>query len=65
MGYCTTGWNTKISAHKTNYGVRIDYVLVTPGLLPWIKASNIQLSIKGSDHCPVFVLVTLVCRSQK
>jgi AP endonuclease-2 len=30
-------------------------VLVTPGLLPWIKASDIQPSIKGSDHCPVFV----------
>ena len=30
-------------------------MLVTPGLLPWIKASDIQASIKGSDHCPVFV----------
>jgi AP endonuclease-2 len=30
-------------------------VLVTQGLLPWIKASDIQPSIKGSDHCPVFV----------
>ncbi len=54
-GRCATGWNTKISARETNYGTRIDYVLVTPGLLPWIKASDIQPSIKGSDHCPVFV----------
>ena len=23
--------------------------------MPWIKASDIQPSIKGSDHCPVFV----------
>jgi AP endonuclease 2 len=30
-------------------------VLVTPGLLPWIKAGDIQPSIKGSDHCPIFV----------
>jgi AP endonuclease-2 len=30
-------------------------VLVTAGLLPWIKAADIQPSIKGSDHCPVFV----------
>ena len=30
-------------------------MLVTQGLLPWIKASDIQPSIKGSDHCPVFV----------
>jgi AP endonuclease 2 len=49
------GWNTKISARETNYGTRIDYVLVTPGLLPWLKAGDIQPSIKGSDHCPVFV----------
>jgi len=49
------GWNTKISARENNYGTRIDYVLVTPGLLPWIKAGDIQPSIKGSDHCPVFV----------
>ena len=50
-----SGWNTKISARETNYGTRIDYVLVTPGLLPWIKAGDILPSIKGSDHCPVFV----------
>ena len=49
------GWNTKISARETNYGTRIDYVLVTPGVFPWIKAGDIQPSIKGSDHCPVFV----------
>jgi AP endonuclease-2 len=49
------GWNTKISARETNYGTRIDYVLVTPGLIPWVKAADIQPSIKGSDHCPVFV----------
>ena len=23
--------------------------------MPWIKAADIQPSIKGSDHCPVFV----------
>jgi AP endonuclease 2 len=52
-----SGWNTKISAREANYGTRIDYVLVTPGLMPWIKAADIQPStgIKGSDHCPIFV----------
>jgi len=50
-----TGWNTKISARETNYGTRIDYVLITPGLLPWVKDGNIQPSIKGSDHCPVYI----------
>ncbi|KAJ7719699.1 Endonuclease/exonuclease/phosphatase [Mycena maculata] len=50
-----TCWNTKISARESNYGTRIDYILVTPGLLPWVKAADIQPEIKGSDHCPVFI----------
>ncbi|KAJ7817709.1 DNase I-like protein [Mycena olivaceomarginata] len=50
-----TCWNTKISARESNYGTRIDYILVTPGLLPWIQDADIQPEIKGSDHCPVFI----------
>ena len=49
------GWNTKISARESNYGTRIDFILVTPNLIPWIAAADIQPEIKGSDHCPVFV----------
>ncbi|EDR06754.1 uncharacterized protein LACBIDRAFT_299606 [Laccaria bicolor S238N-H82] len=50
-----TCWNTKISARDSNYGTRIDYILITRGLLPWVKAADIQPLIKGSDHCPVYV----------
>ncbi|KAF8627308.1 hypothetical protein AX15_004439 [Amanita polypyramis BW_CC] len=50
-----TCWNTKLSARESNYGTRIDYILTTKGLVPWIKAADIQRDIKGSDHCPVFV----------
>ncbi|KAJ3853459.1 Endonuclease/exonuclease/phosphatase [Lentinula lateritia] len=50
-----TCWNTKLSARASNYGTRIDYILVTPGLLPWIKAADIEPTIKGSDHCPVWI----------
>ncbi|KIJ65299.1 hypothetical protein HYDPIDRAFT_111231 [Hydnomerulius pinastri MD-312] len=50
-----TCWNTKISARETNYGTRVDYILVTSGMLPWIKHGDIQPSFKGSDHCPIFV----------
>jgi AP endonuclease-2 len=53
--FFVSGWNTKLSARETNYGTRIDYILVTPGLIPWIKAANIQPEIKGSDHCPVYI----------
>ena len=49
------GWNTKISARESNYGTRIDFILITPRLIPWISAADIQPHIKGSDHCPVFV----------
>ena len=51
----TLGWNTKISARASNYGTRIDYILLTKGLLPWFKHGDIMPSIKGSDHCPVYV----------
>lgn len=49
------GWNTKIQARDNNYGTRIDYILVTRGLLPWVKGGDIQASIRGSDHCPVYI----------
>ncbi|KAH8917545.1 DNase I-like protein, partial [Atractiella rhizophila] len=48
-----TCWNTKIDARASNYGTRIDYILVTHGLLPWIDGCDILPNIKGSDHCPV------------
>ncbi|KAF9808206.1 hypothetical protein IEO21_07948 [Rhodonia placenta] len=50
-----TCWNTKLQARETNYGARIDYVLATKGLLPWIKHGDIQASLKGSDHCPIYI----------
>ncbi|WOO81987.1 DNA-(apurinic or apyrimidinic site) lyase 2 [Vanrija pseudolonga] len=50
-----TCWNTKIDARPANYGSRIDYVLCTPGLRPWIKGGDIDASVHGSDHCPVYI----------
>ncbi|KAJ1587419.1 hypothetical protein NDA12_000517 [Ustilago hordei] len=50
-----TCWNTLIDARPANYGVRLDYTLVTEGLLPWIKGADIQADVYGSDHCPVYV----------
>lgn len=50
-----TGWNTKLDARASNYGSRIDYILVTPSLLPWVAHSDIQQEIYGSDHCPVYL----------
>ena len=50
-----SGWNQKIGARATNYGTRIDYFLLTKGLLRWFKDGDIQPTIKGSDHCPVYI----------
>jgi AP endonuclease-2 len=50
-----TGWNTKIDARPSNFGTRLDYILVTPGLLPWVNFSDIQAKVVGSDHCPVYI----------
>ncbi|KAJ1306827.1 hypothetical protein OPQ81_007813 [Rhizoctonia solani] len=50
-----TCWDTRTNARESNYGTRIDYILITKGLLPWLKHGNIQPEIRGSDHCPVFI----------
>ncbi|CAE6506017.1 unnamed protein product [Rhizoctonia solani] len=50
-----TCWDTRTNARESNYGTRIDYVLITKGLLPWFKHGDIQPDIRGSDHCPVFI----------
>ncbi|KAJ3122470.1 Class II abasic (AP) endonuclease [Nowakowskiella sp. JEL0407] len=48
-----TCWNTLINARASNYGTRIDYILVTPNLLKFFTSCEIQSWILGSDHCPV------------
>lgn len=50
-----TCWSTLINARPSNYGTRIDYTLVSPGLRDWVKAADIQNDVPGSDHCPVWV----------
>ncbi|KAJ3295508.1 Class II abasic (AP) endonuclease [Rhizoclosmatium sp. JEL0117] len=48
-----TCWNTLIDARRANFGTRLDYILVSPGLLPWFSACDIRPDVMGSDHCPV------------
>ncbi|KAK4701301.1 AP endonuclease 2, partial [Phenoliferia sp. Uapishka_3] len=50
-----TCWNTKIDARPSNYGTRLDYLLITPGLLPWVRDADILPLVMGSDHCPAYV----------
>ncbi|KAG0250084.1 Class II abasic (AP) endonuclease [Mortierella polycephala] len=48
-----TCWNTKIEARPSNYGTRLDYILVSKGLVPWFKSCDRKPDVMGSDHCPV------------
>ncbi|GIY15445.1 DNA-(apurinic or apyrimidinic site) endonuclease 2 [Caerostris darwini] len=48
-----TCWNTKTGARATNYGTRIDYILVSSNLIPLLDNCEILSDYHGSDHCPV------------
>ena len=50
-----TCWNTKLGCRKTNYGTRLDYVLVNRRLVDedLLSGCDIHPDVEGSDHCPV------------
>lgn len=52
-----TCWDTKKNARPGNYGSRIDYILCTDDIKPWLTDANIQEGLLGSDHCPVFAVL--------
>ncbi|GJN89796.1 hypothetical protein Rhopal_002785-T1 [Rhodotorula paludigena] len=49
-----TNWSSE-KLRQQNKGSRVDHVLVTPGLLPWVKDVAIRRDIHGSDHAPVML----------
>ncbi|MFH4976367.1 hypothetical protein AB6A40_003076 [Gnathostoma spinigerum] len=53
--YCYTVWNTQTGARATNYGTRVDYILVDQKSfeLGIIRNCWHATSFQGSDHCPV------------
>jgi exodeoxyribonuclease-3 len=50
-----TFWETRVDARSQNLGWRIDYVVVSQGLLEQLLDAWISPQIFGSDHCPVGV----------
>ncbi|MGD8861320.1 MAG: exodeoxyribonuclease III [Myxococcales bacterium] len=50
-----TWWSQRKGVRERNVGWRIDYVLVSPGALPFVQAAKILPHVYGSDHCPVGV----------
>ena len=50
-----TWWSQRAGVRAKNVGWRIDYVLASAGLLPFVRRAFIHPQVLGSDHCPVGV----------
>lgn len=49
-----TVWNTLKNTRPSNFGSRIDFILVSDKWKNKIRDGNILPEVMGSDHCPVF-----------
>jgi len=47
-------WDMKTRARERNVGWRIDYIYVSPDLIPAIRRVGVMSDVTGSDHCPVW-----------
>lgn len=54
-----TWWSHWGAARERNVGWRIDYVMASNDLKPFIKKAAIHADILGSDHCPVSIDIAL------
>lgn len=54
-----TWWSHFGGARERNVGWRIDYVMVSPQLRPFLAAARIHPTVYGSDHCPVSITLNL------
>ncbi len=50
-------WSYRGGARDKNVGWRIDYFLVSNAFLPRVSESFILNDVKGSDHCPVGIVI--------
>lgn len=48
-----TYWSYRFRARERNTGWRIDYFLVSSGLVDKIRSVKIYSEVLGSDHCPI------------
>lgn len=46
-------WSQRFNVRAKNIGWRIDYILASPGAMPFVRGGDILHHILGSDHCPV------------
>ena len=52
-------WSQVTNARARNIGWRLDYFLISRGLLPYIVDADIHPEVLGSDHCPVSLTLAL------
>ncbi|AOZ94426.1 exodeoxyribonuclease III [Paenibacillus crassostreae] len=52
-----TWWSYMPKIRERNVGWRIDYFLVSSRLTPSLLDAQIDFEIKGSDHCPVILMM--------
>lgn len=50
-------WSYRPGVREKNIGWRIDYFCVTKEMLPLVTDATIDMKQKGSDHCPVGIVV--------
>jgi exodeoxyribonuclease-3 len=48
-------WSSRFGVREKNIGWRIDLVLASPGVMPYLREAMIETRVKGSDHAPVGV----------
>ncbi|KAG0660910.1 Class II abasic (AP) endonuclease [Maudiozyma exigua] len=60
-----TVWNTLKNTRPSNYGSRIDLILITDDIKDHIKDSDILANVMGSDHCPVYTDISLKSLSRE
>ena len=52
-----TWWSYRMNARQKNVGWRLDYFLVSPGLVGQVQDVVIHEDVLGSDHCPVTLII--------
>jgi exodeoxyribonuclease-3 len=52
-------WSYRSFARPRNIGWRIDYFWVNQEAISYVSGAGIRQDIEGSDHCPVWVEITL------
>ena len=52
-----TWWTYRMNARARNIGWRLDYFLISPGLVDRVEDAIIHDEVAGADHCPVSLVI--------